>query len=120
MKSILRLLVAVFATISLATAADNKDCPVTGKGVSREVAYAKSVSFCCDKCKTKFDADPASFADKIADYKADSGKCLLNPSKPADKTKTSEVKASIGVCCDKCKSKVEANPDKYVAKVLKK
>jgi YHS domain-containing protein len=119
MKSILLILASLCASFSVASAApDNKDCPVKGKGVSKEVAYAKTVAFCCDKCKAKFDAAPKTFAAKIAAYKEADGKCPIS-GKPIDKTKTSDFKATIGVCCDNCKLKVEADPDKYLEKALK-
>jgi YHS domain-containing protein len=114
----MKFFMLLLATAGLTFAADNKDCVVSGKANTREVAYSKTVGFCCDKCKAKFDADPKAFADKVAEYKADSGKCLMN-GKPADKAQSSEFKATIGVCCDKCKTKVEADPDKYVAKLKK-
>jgi hypothetical protein len=99
----------------------NKLCPVSGKAGDPAVTYdyAKKISFCCDKCKAKFDKDPASFGDKIAAYKADSAKCILS-GKDVDKAQTSDYKAAITTCCEKCKAKVEAEPEKFIAKALKK
>ncbi|MBP7948631.1 MAG: hypothetical protein KA004_03175 [Verrucomicrobiales bacterium] len=120
MKSILTLIAALAATIGFATAeAANKECPVSGKTTIKATSdYAKKVSFCCEKCKAKFDANPASFADKVAAYKADSGKCLMS-GKAADKEQNSEYKVTVGLCCEKCKAKFDANPDKFVGKLKK-
>jgi hypothetical protein len=122
MKTLLTLIaaVSVFAGAAFADPV-NKLCPVSGKAGDPEVTYAynKKVSFCCDKCKAKFDKDPASFGEKIAAYKADSGKCILS-GKDIDKAQTSDYKAAVTTCCEKCKAKVEAEPDKFIAKALKK
>ncbi len=99
----------------------NKLCPVSGKAgdPAKSVAYSKKISFCCDKCKAKFDKDPNSFGKEIAAYKADSKKCIFSD-KDVDATKTSEFKADVTVCCDRCKGKMESDPDKYIEKALKK
>ena len=56
----------VFVSVGLLQAAPgNKDCPVSGKAVSKSVDYAKTVAFCCDKCKAKFEADPDKYIGKV-------------------------------------------------------
>lgn len=46
----------------------NTICPVSGEAASPEVTSefkGAPVAFCCAACKGKFDADPASFAEKV-------------------------------------------------------
>jgi YHS domain-containing protein len=116
MKTILHTLIALCAFILTVQA---KDCPVTGKAGDREkVEYSKTIHFCCDKCKAKFDASPTAMVAKVASYKESDNKCPIS-GKAIDKTKSSEFKTTIGVCCNKCKAKVLADPDKYVEKSVK-
>lgn len=49
-------------------AAANEKCPVSGQPVDASVTVAfegKTVGFCCDNCKGKFEAEPKKFAKKI-------------------------------------------------------
>lgn len=119
MKTILAALFVLAASFGFTSAAPmTKDCPVTGKGTSRPVEYKKSVSFCSAACKAEFDKNPTSQIEKIAAFDAKAGKCPMC-SKKADPKVTSEFKATIGVCCNKCVAKFSADPDKYVVKALK-
>jgi YHS domain-containing protein len=46
--------------------------------------------------------------------------CVVNPSKPAKDNVTVEYKGkTVGFCCNNCKGKFEADPEKY-AKNIKK
>lgn len=124
MKIFTVLLVSAMALLSGSALADdpvNKLCPVSGKAGDPTVTatYSKKISFCCDKCKAKFDKDPAALAKEIAAYKPDSGKCLVS-GEDADKDKTTDYKVKVTTCCNNCKGKFEAEPDKYIAKALKK
>ncbi len=50
----------------------NAKCPVSGKDLDKSkksVFEGKTVSFCCDNCKGKFDKDPGSFRAKLKDFK---------------------------------------------------
>jgi YHS domain-containing protein len=115
MKSILAL-IALFVSMSFSF---GKDCPVTGKAAGAEkVEYSKKIGFCCDKCKAKFDADPKAMVEKIAAYKTADNKCIVS-GKAVDAAQSSEFKAEISVCCKKCKAKVSADPDTYIAKAVK-
>lgn len=44
----------------------NEKCPVSGKEVDPEafVVHTREIGFCCEKCQTKFDADPAKVLKK--------------------------------------------------------
>jgi YHS domain-containing protein len=107
------LIAAVLALFSLVTAhagAINTKCPVSGKDAKKTVDVP--FSFCCEKCKAKFDKTPADYL-KIA-ATAEDGKCPLS-GKAVDKDVTSKVE--IGVCCEKCEAKLEENPKAYLGKV---
>jgi YHS domain-containing protein len=121
MKSIFALILALFTAASIAKADPvNKDCPVSGKAAdkSKTSEYAKTVAFCCEKCKAKFDADPKSFVAKVASYDAKDAKCPVS-GKKVDEKVTSEYKATVGFCCAKCKGKFDAAPDKFIEKAVK-
>ncbi len=120
MKSILNLFAVMIATVGFAQAdAVNKDCPVSGKAVGKQTSdYAKTVAFCCEKCKAKFDANPKEFVDKVASYDAKDPKCPVS-GKKSDSKVTSDYKVTVGLCCDKCKGKFEASPDKFISKAVK-
>ncbi len=69
MKKLLSLLGVALAVATLAPAAPvNTVCPVGARPVRTDVTsnyQGKEVAFCCTKCKAKFDAEPAKYADKI-------------------------------------------------------
>jgi YHS domain-containing protein len=122
MKTLLTLIatLGIFAGTALADPV-NKLCPVSGKAGDPAVTadYKKKISFCCEKCKAKFDKDPKSFGKEIAAYKADSDKCIFS-GKAVDKAQSSEFKVAVTTCCENCKGKFESDPDKYIEKALKK
>ncbi len=122
MKTLFTLAAALFFGAGVAAADPvNKLCPVSGKAGDPAVIYkyTKKLGFCCDKCKSKFEKDPAAFAEKIAKYKTDSKKCIVSD-EDADAEKTLEYKAEVTACCGNCEAKIKAEPDKYIAKALKK
>ncbi len=69
MKKLLTLLVLSFSLSGFATAAPvNTTCPVGARPVRNDITsthQGKEIAFCCTKCKAKFDAAPAKYADKI-------------------------------------------------------
>ena len=122
MKTLFTMVAALFVGAGVVSADPvNKLCPASGKAGDPAVIikYSKKIGFCCDKCKAKFEKDPASFGDKIADYKTDSKKCIVS-GKDVDTAQTLEYKAEISACCTKCEAKIKAEPDKFIAKALKK
>jgi len=90
----------------------NKKCPVSGKDIDEDHVVKYAVSFCCEKCKAKFDADPISMAEKIATAEAD--KCPAS-GKAADKEQSSDLE--IATCCSKCETKVKDDPKTYIGKL---
>jgi YHS domain-containing protein len=93
----------------------NSKCPVSGEDVEEGKDAKVAVTFCCEKCKGKFDKDPASFIEKVA--KAEEGKCPVS-GEAADKEQTSDL--VVGTCCGKCKAKVEEDPKKFLGKLKAK
>lgn len=94
------------------SSAINDVCPVKGKDVDGSKAVEYTAIFCCGKCVTKFEADPAKYAGKLA--AADEGKCAFS-GKDVDPDATATVK--IAVCCGGCEKKVAADPVKYLGEV---
>lgn len=46
----------------------NTVCPISGKDVDASITSkhkGEDVAFCCNKCKTKFDAEPSKYEGKI-------------------------------------------------------
>jgi YHS domain-containing protein len=116
MKSLKMLLGTIcaiaFMTGSLFAGAINDKCPVSDRGVDEDHTVDVVVSFCCGNCKSKFDAEPAKFFEKVA--AAEEGKCPLSGEDAAsDKSST----LTIGVCCDKCETKLKEAPKKFITKV---
>src|SRR5262245_28659520 len=116
----------------------NKKCPVmAGKDIvaGKTSEYEKQlIGFCCMDCVGKFESDPKKYIGKVKEFKkkkssvtdiccseeaADStNKVWQLTGKDINPTKTVEYeKQLIGLCCDDCKGKFEANPEKYIGKV---
>ena len=111
----------------------NAKCPLSGKDVdaSKTSVYkTQTIGFCCDNCKGKFDKEPAKYIDKVKEFKKKKSSveeisfdepinktCPIS-GKDVNPTKTVEYeKQTIGFCCDDCKGKFEAAPEKYIGKV---
>ncbi|NRB75662.1 MAG: hypothetical protein HRU46_14965 [Verrucomicrobiales bacterium] len=94
------------------SSAINDTCPIKGKSVDGSKSVEFTASFCCGKCVSKFEKDPASFADKLA--AAEEGKCALS-GKDIDPDATATI--VIGVCCGGCKKKVTESPLDYLGDV---
>jgi YHS domain-containing protein len=107
--------------------AKNELCPVLGTKVDPKVVSVfdgRPVAFCCVKCKTAFDADPAKYADKLTQGDAPKAKPVaINKSCPVsgvdvDPAVTSDYKGElVAFCCGKCKARFDADPVKYADKL---
>lgn len=120
----------------------NDKCPVSGEPIDRSKTVeheGRVVAFCCDKCKAKFEADPAAFADKLpaapgAAPKPEAAKDEAKEgAKPAAKPINEQCPVSgepvdpaqtvvhdgrvIAFCCGKCKAKFVADPTKFAGKL---
>lgn len=112
MKFITPVLFAAIAAFTFAgtlhadeAAVINDICPIKGEDVDGSKAVEYTASFCCGKCVTKFNEDPAKFAGKLA--AAEEGKCPFS-GKDIDPEATATVK--IAVCCGGCEKKVAKDP----------
>ena len=50
----------------------NTKCPLSGKDVdaaATSVYKSQTIAFCCGNCKGKFDAEPAKYIAKVAEFK---------------------------------------------------
>ena len=120
MKSILTFFSTLVLALSLSHAEEmTKDCPITGKGTSKPVEYKKTVAFATAESKAEFDKNPIAYIEKVATYNEKDPKDPVN-GKRANLKITSEYKATVGVCCNKCVAKFSGDPDKYIVKALKK
>lgn len=113
----------------------NANCPVTGKPVNAEfvvIHEEQAIGFCCEKCKAKFEADPAELVKKVAEFKPKSEEPKAEKKespKPINATCPVSGKPvdvgfvvvhqdqAIGFCCGKCKARFEADPTELVKKV---
>ena len=109
-KFLIAAMLGLFSLVTAHAGAINSKCPVSGKDAKKDIDVP--FSFCCEKCKAKFDKAPADYL-KVA-ATAEKGKCPLS-GKAVDKEVTSTV--TIGVCCEKCATKLEENPNAYLGKV---
>jgi YHS domain-containing protein len=109
----------------------NAKCPLTGKDIdgSKTSTYkTQLIAFCCDNCKGKFDAEPAKFIGKVAEFKepaekkevkkdakkAFNAKCPRNDL-AVDPAITLEHKGVlIAFCSEDCKTAFPADPEKYI------
>jgi YHS domain-containing protein len=100
-------------------------CPVMGEPIDfnvRTMTADGPVYFCCRPCVTKFEKDPAKYADGVAEQRQALKKmehiqvtCPVT-GKPIDgKTFIESDGQKIGFCCKDCVPKYEANPAKYKA-----
>lgn len=112
-KTIYFLITAsLFAGFSFAQAVNTK-CPISGQDVDADqtLVIEKAVSFCCGKCLSKFEKDPAAMNEKV--IKAESQ--IVNDACPISgkgTDKTVMVKGQqVGVCCGKCAKKVSGDAD---------
>ncbi|MEM9284137.1 MAG: hypothetical protein AAGA96_20145 [Verrucomicrobiota bacterium] len=94
------------------SAAINDVCPIKGKSVDGSKAVDFTASFCCGKCVTKFEADPAKYAEDLA--AAEDGKCAFSGE---DIDPDASATVTIGVCCGGCKKKVTESPLEYLGDV---
>ncbi|MCK5942347.1 MAG: YHS domain-containing protein [Planctomycetes bacterium] len=108
----------------------NDKCPVSGTDVDPKffvVHDGKRVAFCCDKCKAKFEKDPAKFAAKLpaAEAPAADGddaapandKCPVSGAAVDPKFFVVHDGKRVAFCCGKCKAKFEQDPAKFAGKL---
>ena len=114
--SIFVAVVAAFSFVGSVVAEDaapiNEVCPVKGKDADGSKVVEYTASFCCGKCVSKFEKEPAKYAEKLAE--AEEGKCAFS-GKDIDPDATSTV--AIAVCCGGCKKKVTEDPVKYLGEI---
>jgi len=113
----------LIAARSTATNAMNTKCPVSGKDIdpTKTVVYeGRTIAFCCDDCKAKFQQDPKPFLSKLnlADAsKPVNTKCPVSDKDiDASKTVVHEGK-TIAFCCDDCKAKFQQDPKPFLSKL---
>lgn len=117
MKNLLALL-AFAALSSVASAAEplNKTCPVSGKPANPSITsnYSKTVSVCCDRCKSQFNANPKSYLNNI--LTANGVQCPLSKKK-ADPSKTVTYSRQVAFADTASKATFDSAPDKHIKEV---
>lgn len=96
-------------------------CPVTGEPVDGK-SYAKhdgqKISMCCDRCASKYEADPAKFAAALANSYTYQTKCPVMDEEINPKSFTTVAGGKkIFYCCDRCDEKLRAAPAKFLPKL---
>ena len=98
----------------------------------------QAIGFCCKDCCKAFAAKPEDFIKKVSEFKAPAEEKKAEPKKDEKKAAAGkpinakcprtgkDIDAAkvvvykgqtIALCCDECKGKFEANPEKYIGKV---
>ena len=102
-------------------------CPVSGKAAVKEqfTAYKeKEVYFCCDKCKAKFEAEPAKFEVKanhqlVQTKQFKQTKCPISGEDFVKEQSSKVAKVNVRFCCEKCKGAVDsAEADKKLEMIF--
>lgn len=94
----------------------NTKCPITHEAANPAIksTYSKTIEFCCDKCKGKFDATPKAYMSAI--LKARKGQCPLS-NKASTPGKKSVYTREVAFKDAAAKAKFDGSPDSYIAEV---
>lgn len=100
-------------------------CPVMGGKIDKNVYLdyqGQRVYFCCTACKETFLKDPDKYFRKFAQEgvlpESVQKKCPVKGNDIDYKIFTDYKGRRIYFCCDSCKKRFEAEPDKYLEKVM--
>jgi YHS domain-containing protein len=116
MKALALLLTLVATASCLAAEPLNTKDPITTDAVNPAIksTYTKTVEFCCDRCKAKFDASPKAYMTAIKS--ARKGQCPLS-NKASVSGKKSVYSREVAFASAENKTKFDASPDQYIDKV---
>jgi YHS domain-containing protein len=115
------LLVALFAAAVFAgpqkpAATSGLTCPVSGEAVkdlkkAPTVQYeGRTIYFCCRRCVSEFNSNPAKYASKQLVKCPVGGETVNDPGKAQTATYKGRT---YYFCCQKCKAEFTKNPEKY-------
>lgn len=101
-------------------------CPIKGGKIDKDVYSdykGHRIYYCCPGCDKTFLKNPDKYisqmkADGVSPAKLQS-ECPVSGDEIDDEIFAQTAAGKIYVCCKKCKSKVEASPEKYIS-MLKK
>ena len=118
MTKLLNILAAIAFSAAIAFGAEplNTKCPITNEAANPSIksTYSKTIEFCCDKCKGKFDASPKAYMSAI--LKARKGQCPLS-NKASESNKKSVYTREVAFKDAAAKAKFDSAPDQYIANV---
>jgi YHS domain-containing protein len=114
----MKALFLILFTAAAALAAEplNTKDPITSESANPAIksTYSKTVEFCCDRCKGKFDASPKAYMTAIK--AARKGQCPLS-NKASVPGKKSVYTRDVAFASAENKAKFDASPDQYIDKV---
>ena len=118
MNTLFKSLLALAITATVAFGADplNTKCPITHEAANPAIksTYSKTIEFCCDKCKGKFDATPKAYMSAITTARR--GQCPLS-NKASTAGKQSVYTREVAFKDAAAKAKFDGAPDLYIADV---
>jgi YHS domain-containing protein len=96
-------------------------CPGSGEAIDVKVFTEKDgerVYFCCNDCKTSYEASPAKYAKKLESCYTYQARCPVMGAKiKPNMYVTLASGARVYFCCDMCDRKFVADPGKYAKKL---
>ncbi len=109
----------------------NAKCPLSGKDIDPAAVFVyknQAIAFCCNNCKGKFEAEPAKFIAKVAEFKEPAAapekkpaaKKAFNPKCPRNDKDVDPAIALehqgvlIAFCSEDCKTAFPTDPNKYI------
>jgi YHS domain-containing protein len=94
-------------------------CPLEGGPIDKKAFTEKDgqkIYFCCDKCKSSYDADPAKHAAKLEGSYTYQTKCpVMGKAIDASAFVDLATGQRIYLCCKMCPSKLTGDLEKYAA-----
>ena len=116
MKRLLTLL--VIAALSPLAAAEplNTVCPISGKPANPAITsqYSKTVTVCCDRCVSQFNATPKAYLRNI--LTANGSQCPLSK-KRVDASKKVTYQRQVAFADAASKAAFDAAPDRHITQV---
>lgn len=116
MKALALLFTLLTTASSLAAEPLNTKDPISMDAANPAIksTYTKTVEFCCDRCKSKFDASPKAYMTAIKSARR--GQCPLSNKASVSGKKTVYTR-EVAFSSAESKAKFDASPDQYIDKV---
>lgn len=113
-------MLATLAKSGMTAQSTNTICPVSGEKLDDRENMVwvgnKSFAVCCKKCARKASGTPAVYLDKL-EGRSKQTHCPVSGEKVDPKVSAEVDGYRIGACCERCVTKIQANPEKALAKL---